>query len=65
MLSAWSPYFPLSGTPLLWGPQTYFHPGSNPLLAALLPHRAITAHNPSGIFSWSVDSTFILDNGKL
>jgi len=37
----------------------------NSLLAALLPHRTITAHQIAGIFSWTVNSAFIHEDGKL
>jgi len=37
----------------------------NSLLAVLLPHRTITAHQIAGIFSWTVNSGFIHEDGKL
>jgi len=36
-----------------------------PLSAALLPHRTITSHQITGIFSWTMYSAFIHEAGKL
>jgi hypothetical protein len=42
-----------------------FLAGPNPLSAALLRHRTITAHKIARIFSWTVKSAFIHEEGKL
>jgi hypothetical protein len=36
----------------------------NSLLAVLLLHRTIIAHQIAGIFSWTVNSAFIHEDGK-
>jgi hypothetical protein len=37
----------------------------NSLSAAQLPHRTTTTHQIAGIFSWTVNSAFIHEDGKL
>ena len=39
--------------------------GRNWLLADLLPHSTITANQIAGMFSWTVNSAFIYEDGKL